>query len=151
MNSKLITKIAQKSGLMDFCDCLQKPTENEMIFDTRIWTFDGYDPFDTLVWNKKGYNSFYNKADKLHIENDMFEAHLMYDISGYEYWSLYMEESNYLYLTIEFKKELDEHELESVFDLIMDKIIYPIQTKWEYLIDTQYYLRKGIKPCMNSK
>ena len=142
MNQQTLEECAKRSGLMDFCDCFDNPTENEMVFDARIWTFDGYDVFDTLVWNKKGYNSFYNKADKSHLETDLFECHLMYDVSGYNYWTLDMEESNYLFITIEFKREVTESELESIFNEIMDKIIYPIQTKWEYLIDTEYYRRK---------
>lgn len=142
MNENNLTEIAKRSGLMDFCDCLENPTENELLFDARFWTLDGYDSFDTLVWNKKGYNSFYNLVDKLFVEDDRFEAHLAYDVSGYEYWSLDMEESNYLFLTIEFKRELTEKELESVFDLIMEKIIYPIQNKWESLIDNKYYIRR---------
>ena len=142
MNKIVLNHFARNSGLMDFCDCFDNPTENEMVFDARIWTFDGYDVFDTLVWNKKGYNSFYNKADKLHLETDLFECHLMYDVSGYNYWTLCQEESNYLFITIEFKREVTESELESIFNEIMEKIIWPIQTKWEYLIDTEYYRRK---------
>lgn len=142
MTEQKLTEIAKRSGLMDFCDCFDKLDENGLLFDARIWTFDGYDVFDTLVWNKKGYNSFYNKADKLHLETDLFECWLSYDVSGYDYWSLQMEESNYLFLAIEFKREVTESELESIFDLIMDKIIYPLQTKWERLIDTEYYRRK---------
>ena len=142
MNIKMVEECAKRSGLMDFCDCFDNPTENEMVFDARIWTFDGYDVFDTLVWNKKGYNSFYNKADKLHLETDLFECHLMYDVSGYNYCTLGQEESNYLFITIEFKREVTEFELESIFNEIMEKIIWPIQTKWEYLIDTEYYRRK---------
>lgn len=142
MDIKMIEECAKKAGLMDFVDCFDNPTENENLFDARIWTFDGYDVFDTLVWNKKGYNSFYNKVDKLHLESDLFECHLMYDVSGYNYWTLDMEESNYLFITIEFKREVTESELESILNEIMDKIIYPIQTKWEYLTDTEYYRRK---------
>ena len=142
MTENELTEIAKHSGLMDICDCFDKPSENELLFDTRIWTFDGYDVFDTLVFNKKGYTSFYNFVDKLHLETDLFECWLSYDVSGYEYWSLDMEESNYLFLTIEFKRELTEKELESVFDKIVNEIIYPIQTKWERLIDTEYYRRK---------
>lgn len=142
MTENELTEIAKRSGLMDICDCFDKLSENELLFDTHVWTFDYYTPFDTLVFNKKGYNSFYNKADKLHLETDLFECWLSYDVSGYEYWSLNMEESNYLFLTIEFKRELTEKELESVFDLIMEKIIYPIQNKWESLIDNKYYIRR---------
>lgn len=142
MNEQKLTEIAKRSGLMDFCDCLENSTENELLFDTRVWTLDGYDSFDTLVFNKKGYNSFYNKADKLHLETDLFECWFLYDVSGYEYWTLGQEESNYLFLTIEFKREADESELESVFDEIVNKIIYPIQNKWESLIDNKNYIRK---------
>lgn len=142
MTENELTEIAKRSGLMDFCDCLDNPTENELLFDTRIWTLDGYNVFDTLVFNKKGYNSFYNKADKLHLETELFECWLSYDVSGYEYWSLDMEESNYLFLTIQFKRELTEKELEFVFYLIMATIIYPIQSKWESLIDNKNYIRK---------
>ena len=142
MNEQKLTEIAKRSGLMDLCDCFDKPSENELLFDTRVWTLDSYTPFDTLLFNKKGYTSFYNFVDKLQIENELFECHFLYDISSYEYWSLDMEESNYLFLTIEFKRELTEKELESVFDKIVNEIIYPIQTKWERLIDTEYYRRK---------
>jgi hypothetical protein len=131
---------------MDLCDCFDKPSENELLFDTRVWTLDNYTPFDTLVFNKKGYNSFYNYVDKFHLETELFECWLSYDVSGYNYWTLDMEESNYLFLTIEFKREADESELESVFDKIVNEIIYPLQNKWESLIDNKYYIRKaGVK------
>lgn len=142
MNEQKLTEIAKRSGLMDICDCFDKPCENELLFDTRVWTLDSYTPFDTLVFNKKGYNSFYDKADKLHLETDLFECWLSYDVSGYEYWSLDMEESNYLFLSVEFKRELTEKELESVFDEIVNKIIYPLQNKWEYLLSRKWSLRK---------
>jgi len=106
MTENELTEIAKRSGLMDFCDCFEKPSESELLFDAPITTLDCYTPFDTLVLNKKGYNSFYNKADKLHLETDLFECWLSYDVSGYDYWTLGQEESNYLFLTIEFKREL---------------------------------------------
>ena len=142
MNEQKLTEIAKRSGLMDLCDCFDKPSENELLFDTRVWTLDSYTPFDTLLFNKKGYTSFYNFVDKLQIENELFECHFLYDISSYEYWSLDMEESNYLFLTIQFKRELTESELESVFDEIVNEIIYPLQNKWESLIDNKNYIRK---------
>jgi len=146
MNEEKLTEIAKRSGLMDLCDCFDKPSENGLLFDARIWTLDTYTPFDTLVFNKKGYTSFYNFVDKLHLETDLFECWLSYDVSSYEYWSLDMEESNYLFITIEFKREADESELESVFDKIVNEIIYPLQNKWESLIDNKYYIRKvGVK------
>lgn len=142
MNLQKLTEIAKRSGLMDICDCFDYPTENELLFDTRVWTLDSYTPFDTLVFNKKGYTSFYNFVDKLQIENELFECHFLYDISSYEYWSLDMEESNYLFLTIQFKRELTESELESVFDEIVNEIIYPLQNKWEYLLSRKWSLKK---------
>ena len=142
MTENELTEIAKRSGLMDLCDCFEKPSENELLFDTRVWTLDSYTPFDTLVFNKKGYTSFYNFVDKLQIENELFECHFLYDISSYEYWSLDMKESNYLFLTIQFKRELTESELESVFDEIVNKIIYPLQNKWEYLLSRKWSLRK---------
>ena len=147
MTENELTEIAKRSGLMDLCDCFDKPSENELFFDTRIWTLDTYTPFDTLVFNKKGYNSFYNYVDKLHLETDLFECWLSYDVSGYNYWSLDMEESNYLFLTIEFKqKNLSESDLEYVFEQIMMAIIAPLVCKWESLIDNKNYIRKvGMK------
>lgn len=142
MTENELTEIAKKSGLMDICDCFDKPSENELLFDTRVWTLDSYTPFDTLVFNKKGYTSFYNFVDRLQIENELFECWLSYDVSGYNYWSLDMEESNYLFLSVEFKRELTEKELESVFDEIVNKIIYPLQNKWEYLLSRKWSLRK---------
>lgn len=143
MTENELTEIAKSSGLMDLCDCFDKPSENELLFDTRIWTLDTYTPFDTLVFNKKGYNSFYKKVDKLYLEDDRFECHLMYDVSGYNYWTLDMEESNYLFLTIEFKREnLSESELESIFEQIMMAIIAPLVWKWESLINNKNYIRK---------
>ena len=88
MDIKMVEECAKRAGVMDFVDCFDNPTENEMVFDARIMSLDYYTPLDTLVFNKKGYNSFYNKVDKLHLESDLFECHLMYDVSGYNYWTL---------------------------------------------------------------
>lgn len=141
-----IEECAKKSGIMDFLDCFDNPTEDELLFDARITTFDYYNSFDTLIFNKKGYNSFYNFVDKLYLEDDKFECHLMYDVSGYNYWTLDMEESNYLFLTVKFKREVSESELEAIFDKILNEILFPLQTKWEWLIDNKNYIRKVVLP-----
>lgn len=117
------------------------------IFDAQICTLDDYCEvaFDTLIFNKKGYNAFYNMVDKLCVENENFEAHLSHDVSGYNYWTLNMEESNYLFLTITFKKEPEESQnldFELIMELIEDGILSPIKRYWDFLTSRKHYLRR---------
>lgn len=137
-------KIGRRYGF-DYFD--ESGDEDGKLFDHFIRTLDDYEevPFDTLVFNKKGYESFYNKASKLEAKGELYEAYLSHDVSGYNYWTLDMEESNYLILAIQFKKDLDEisdSDLEKIFDEIQDKILFPIQRHWSFLIDNPNYTRK---------
>ena len=143
IDCNILDKFGRKLDVLDsFCES----DDSGQRFDARIYTFDGWSVLDTRVFNKKGYNSFYNLADKLFLETDKFEAHLIWDVSGYNYWTLDMNESNYLFLAIEFKGEIEsESELESIMEEIQEKILWKIQTKWEYLIDNNYYTRKKVQ------
>lgn len=140
INEKALNEIAERFDLINLCDCFTEVARDSQLFSAKILTLDGYTSFDTRVLNKKGYESFYKFVDKCVLRERAFWCYIVYD---YEQ-SYDMKNSNYLYLSMFFIREVSEKQLKSVFK-IANKMIREIQNKWQSLVNNKNYVRKRVK------
>lgn len=81
---------------------------------------------------EKEYNAVTNKLDKLEFKGRGYTGYVWYDISGYNYWVVNMQEDNYAQITIRFdndtinKSQLPalEHKINKLIDRVNSVIFY---------------------------
>jgi hypothetical protein len=73
---------------------------------------------DMFTWShttEKGYKAIENKINKFCVKGKGFTVYMWYDISGYNYWRVRMEENNYLQISVLFESErIEVSELKNI-------------------------------------
>lgn len=71
---------------------------------------------NTLNMTEKGYKMFEElcESPEINIDRPNFSISIGYDGSGYNYWTVQQEESNYANFTVVLKKPLTEEDYEEI-------------------------------------
>ena len=80
------------------------------------------DYIDTLNLNENQYEMWENLLESIDIIKDNFQIYCSWDRSGYNYWSLGMQESNYTHIIIWVNEDFEDGDIVGLFDNI-DEII----------------------------
>ena len=84
------------------------------------------DYIDTLNLNENQYEMWENLLESIDIIKDNFQIYCSWDRSGYNYWSLGMQESNYTHIIIWVNDDFEDNDIVKLFDEI-DNIINQIE------------------------
>lgn len=84
------------------------------------------DYIDTLNLNENQYEMWENLLESIDIIKDNFQIYCSWDRSGYNYWSLGMQESNYTHIIIWVNEDFEDGDIVGLFDNI-DEIINKIE------------------------
>ena len=87
---------------------------------------DSIDYIDTSIFNQKQFEEWENLLDSIDVVRDNFQIYCSWDKSGYNYWTLGMQESNYTYIDIWVNEDFEDNDINPMFDEI-DKIINKIE------------------------
>ena len=100
----------------------------------------GINHIDTQCFNKRGYQKFENMCDKSVFIKPAYEFYVSYDVSGYDYWTIDMEESNYMFAIITIEDYNGDF---STFADDLETFILNVQDKYEHLLSVKSYVRKS--------
>lgn len=100
----------------------------------------GINHIDTQYFNKRGYQKFERLCDKSIVTKPAYEFYVSYDVSGYNYWTIDMKESNYICVVITIKDYNGDF---STFEDDLERFILDIQDKYEHLLSIKSYVRKS--------
>lgn len=82
---------------------------------------------------KKEYNKQEKLIQKYKVENNLFSLYCWCDISGYDYWMVQQEESNYVSIDVVLKKKkYTDEELIQIREEIIKADIYFIENLEQY-------------------
>lgn len=84
------------------------------------------DYIDTLNFNDSQYEEWEDLLNTIDIIRDNFQIYCSWDRSGYNYWTLGMQESNYTHIVIWVNEDFEDSDINPMFDEI-DKIIKKIE------------------------
>jgi hypothetical protein len=84
------------------------------------------DYIDTLNFNDSQYEEWEDLLNTIDIIRDNFQIYCSWDRSGYNYWTLGMQESNYTHIVIWVNEDFEDSDINPMFDEI-DKIINKIE------------------------
>ena len=79
------------------------------------------DYIDTLNLNENQYEMWENLLESIDIIKDNFQIYCSWDRSGYNYWSLGMQESNYTHIIIWVNEDFEDGDIVGLFDNIDEK------------------------------
>ena len=121
-------------------DCEKVDDKNyDIMFSHYLDYYSNLVPVDTRVFNKKGYHRFEKEMDSLVEKHDGYTFYVSYDVSGYEYWTIDMEESNYIAITVLIEEEVINYES---LEKDLDNYISKVDNKYCHLLGCDSYLRK---------
>lgn len=84
------------------------------------------DYIDTLNLNDSQYEEWEDLLNSIDIIRDNFQIYCSWDRSGYNYWTLGMQESNYTHIIIWVNEDFEDSDINPMFDEI-DKVIKKIE------------------------
>ena len=99
---------------------------SEKIYSECIFVEAGYDieennvryllqgAINTLGLTKKGYNKFEDICENTEIKTNNYHLTVGYDVSGYNYWTVEQEETNYVDFNIEILNPLTDEDLKNI-------------------------------------
>ena len=99
---------------------------------------------ETLELTRKGYEEFEKVCEKEDYNRDYgnFSVSVSYDVSGYDYWTLNMRESNYANLSVELKNELTQADKELIRE-ISRKLSCDLDIRGsEYVLSDELYQQR---------
>jgi hypothetical protein len=104
------------------------------------WEFDEdnnkIDVYSSSNWtaeNEQQYKHFENLIDNYKLDNDLFTLTAWCDISGYHYWVVQQEESNYVSIDVVLKKNTySVEEIREIEYRIIEADIYFLETLTQF-------------------
>lgn len=84
------------------------------------------DYIDTLNFNDSQYEEWEDLLNTIDIIRNNFQIYCSWDRSGYKYWTLGMQESNYTHIIIWVNEDFEDSDINPMFKEI-DKIIKKIE------------------------
>jgi len=122
---------------------------DDQYFDIYVTNYNadsyGINHVDTQVFNKRGYERFERVMDNLQVRCSSYNFDVLYDVSGYEYWTKDMQESNYICISILIHNYDADF---SKFEEDLDKFISNVQEKYREILSHDSYIRKGYESCI---
>jgi type I site-specific restriction endonuclease len=95
------------------------------------------DVYGSSCWgakDKQSYDAQEALIDAFKIDNDLVKVNCWCDISGYDYWMVDQEESNYVSIDVYLKKkEYTDEEVVQIREVIIETDNYFCQNLSEYL------------------
>ena len=84
------------------------------------------DYIDTLILDENQYNEWEELLNSIDIIKDKFQIYCSWDRSGYNYWTLGMQESNYTHIEIWVDDDFLDEDINPMLDEV-DEIIKKIE------------------------
>ena len=139
-NSNIQTIVENVANSFELdCEACDDNMYDIMFHHYRTWYGD-YAMVDTLVFNKKGYHKFEKLIDKMYIKYNGYTIYCTCDVSGYDYWTKNMIESNYIMVTIKFDEgaKIDLNQ----FEKDLDDFIVKLDESYSHLLNCKSYRSK---------